>query len=68
MINRDAYKIIGKHVFVSWRTYADLNTMKIIIADNKEDATKKAKKYFGTSSVTVCSLCAITKENDIYDF
>lgn len=68
MSQKEAYQIISKHVFAVWRTYAESDTVRIVMANDKEDALKKAQKYYGTSLVSISPLEAVTEDNDIFTF
>ena len=52
----DAYRTIGKHLFAAYRRYSEDFNPVIILADNLEDAKKRAKEYFDTCSLMVAPL------------
>lgn len=64
MSPKDAYKIIGKHLFSAVHPY---NAQKIIIilADNLDNATKKAREFFNSRFVSACELVE-TEDDQIY--
>ena len=52
----DAYRTIGKHLFAAYRRYSEDFNPVIILADNLEDAKKRAKEYFDTCFFAVAPL------------
>lgn len=52
MGNVSAYKIIARHLYRAHRMYSGDKTL-VILADSIEEATEKAKKAFGISTVVV---------------
>jgi len=52
MIKEDAYKILAKHIFNAHLKYEADKDM-IILADNLDEAERKVKAFFGTSSIIV---------------
>ena len=51
-----AYRTIGKHLFAAYRRYSEDFNPVIILADNLEDAKKRAKEYFDTCFFIVAPL------------
>ena len=47
----DAYKIIAKHIFIAYRKYEGESIL--VLADDIEEAQKKAVEVFGLSLVVV---------------
>lgn len=65
MTQAETYGVIGKHIFTAHRKYEG-NRWIIILANNFEDARKKAEAFFGSTSVQV-NLVASTGDPQVYE-
>ena len=51
MTMKQAYRIIGKHLYVAYLTYGEKSIL--IIANTASEAKEKACEFFGLSLITV---------------
>jgi hypothetical protein len=64
MNSEQAYGIIAKHIFVAYRKYSEEFKPVLVLADNLDDATEKAKRYFGVSHLNIDLNVHLAKKTD----
>lgn len=57
----NAYRTIGKHIFEAHRIFTPEGQRIIILADNLEEAKKKAENFYGFSSFSSDYFISVTE-------